>query len=225
MRSGAVIIKLVMIFFLFLAAAGLTAVAGWLTVAADWPPRPAAERGYTMQTLIVTAVLVLVAVGGGVVILAVATSGTEDIEPHTRTDSPCNEVEVFDSVKREAGEAGNAGTADNPKVVGTNLGCIPVCFWIDKDGSGTVGPDELLFIRELPASGTITVKENSVGSDSLAFGNPTERKIAAFATSREIFAAQATGGVRAASTTPVTFEEGISFVVVNVQQSGCVGRP
>ena len=221
--------KLVMIFFLLLAAGGLMAVASWLAVITDWSPRPAAERGYTMQTLIVTAVLVLVAVAAGVVILAVATSGTDDIDPGDSTDGPCNRVEVFDSVKRDAGDASNAGG----KVVGTGLGCIPVCFWLDKGVLGTVEAGELLFIREFPSSGTITVKENAVGSNSVVGGVPGDGQIAAFATGRAIFTAQALidqaqNSVRAeddGSTMAAPFASGISQVVVNVQQTGCETRP
>jgi len=48
-------------------------------------PRPAKdERGITLQTLIVTAVLVLMAVAAGVIIAAITNSSSDDLEEQTQ---------------------------------------------------------------------------------------------------------------------------------------------
>ena len=216
--------------FLILTAAGLAAGAGWLAVAMARPARRASERGYTMQTLIITSVLALGAVAAGVVILAVATSGSEAVDAPLPGNSQCNEVEVFDGIKREAGEAGNAGGL----VVGTGLGCIPACFWIDRNGDRMVqyvkaddgNRDELLFIRELPASGSITVEGVSIDASKVVGGVPTrEGTIVAFATGNSIFTALvAEGENERPGTTSVGLREGISQVVINTQQTDCEGR-
>ena len=67
-----------------LIAAGLVAVAALLMTRSAPAVRTADERGITLQTLIVTAVLVLMAVAAGVVIVAITRSASDnltDVDP------------------------------------------------------------------------------------------------------------------------------------------------
>ena len=90
------------------------------------------EQGITLQTLIVTAVLVLMAVAAGVVIVAVTNNANEDLEDQAADiDSPCNEVEIYDPV---LAAGGNPGTNGEDNVEGSGIGCIPVCFWFPFTG-------------------------------------------------------------------------------------------
>ena len=105
--------------------------------------RPArSEQGYTMQALIISAILVLLAVGAGVLILALVSGAEEDVDDQTRYsyDDRCNPVEVYDNNAAVGFNAFNA----NSKVAGSRPGCIPVCFWKDEDGDGMVGADDKL---------------------------------------------------------------------------------
>ena len=104
------------------------------------PARP--EHGYTLQTLVISAILVLLAVGAGVLILALVNSAEEDVSDRTDLtyDDRCNPVEAYDEDAAVGFNAFNAGG----KVVGTRIGCIPVCFWKDEDGDGMVGADDKL---------------------------------------------------------------------------------
>ena len=128
---------------LSLAATGLAAVAAWLMLGAADVGQPAREQGYTLQTLIVTAILVLVAVAASVAIWAVAESGNENVGVGSGGSVKCNEVEVFDQVKHAEGQSDNGSGYD-----GSAIGCIPVCFWTDSDlNTNMLDEAELRFIR------------------------------------------------------------------------------
>ena len=112
-------------FTLSLIAAGLVAVAAVLTTRPAPAVRTADERGITLQTLIVTAVLVLMAVAAGVVIVAITRSASDDLSNQT-TDIPgnCNEVEVYDP---QLAAANAKGTNIEGEKEGSDIGCVPVC--------------------------------------------------------------------------------------------------
>ena len=119
---------------LMLAAAGFAVAAAVLGLRqAAVKPRLAGadERGYTLQTLIVTSFLVLGAVVAGVVVLAVTRSSEADVADNTNFsyNDKCNQVEVFDQQQAARFSAFNAGG----KVAGSEPGCVPACFWTDTD--------------------------------------------------------------------------------------------
>jgi len=114
-------------------------------------PRPAKdERGITLQTLIVTAVLVLMAVAAGVIIAAITNSSSDDLEEQSQDlDALCAPWELHDPVL-EANAAGGGGPYINGRVparddrdrplpdvltnpgrggvTSSKIGCLPVCY-------------------------------------------------------------------------------------------------
>ena len=81
------------------------------------------ERGYTLQTLIVTAVLVLMAVAAGVIVVAITGSANRDLENQQPSiDGPCNQVEIYDAQLAAASVRGS-----NAGVEGSGVGCVPAC--------------------------------------------------------------------------------------------------
>ena len=129
------------------------------------------ERGITLQTLIVTAVLVLMAVAAGVVIVAITNNAAEDLEQQaTSIESQCDAWEVYDPVLASKNSEGRAG-GDSQHYEGSDFGCIPACIWEDLDahditddgdnaGDGKVAKAELRFNRNY--------RTNLVGGDSVA---------------------------------------------------------
>jgi len=124
------------------------------------------DRGITLQTLIVTAVLVLMAVAAGVVIVAITNSSSDDLEEQSPDlEGRCTGTEIYDPILAAAGVEGEVvGTvpaaafgppqARQPipvNVKGSAVGCIPVCFWIetDPDGPGPQNLDERISSREI----------------------------------------------------------------------------
>ena len=82
-----------------------------------------------MQTLIVTAVLVLMAVAAGVLIVAITRSSSDDLQDQTaKTDGPCNEVEIYDVQIAGTGQPGVTAGFE-----GSAVGCVPVCV-LDSQG-------------------------------------------------------------------------------------------
>ena len=81
------------------------------------------ERGYTLQTLIITAVLALMAVAAGVVIVAITRNAQRNVEDQTfDIDEHCTNLEVYDSQVAAAGLRGS-----NAGVLGSDIGCVPAC--------------------------------------------------------------------------------------------------
>ena len=112
-------------FTISLIAAGLVAVAAVLMTRPAPAVRTADERGITLQTLIVTAVLVLMAVAAGVVIVAITRSASDDLEDQTSTvGAHCNQVEVYDAQLAAAVVPGENLEGRAP---GSGVGCVPVC--------------------------------------------------------------------------------------------------
>lgn len=137
---------------------------------------PAADqRGITLQTLIVTAVLVLMAVAAGVVIVAITNSASDDLErANAGIESQCNEVEVFDPILAARGEEGGAGGTDADTVKGSDEGCIPVCAF---EGNGvaadatTIQSNEIVFRRNYDETLAQATAKTMGASDKMVFRN------------------------------------------------------
>lgn len=110
---------------LYIAAASIVAVAVALLVARTPAKlRTADQRGITLQTLIVTAVLVLMAGAAGVVIIAITNNAQDNLEgQNSGIDSRCEQWEIFDPTLDAAGRGGGQGGIDS-----SASGCVRVCY-------------------------------------------------------------------------------------------------
>ena len=110
---------------LYIAAASIVAVAVALLVARTPAKlRTADQRGITLQTLIVTAVLVLMAGAAGVVIIAITNNAQDNLEgQNAGIDSRCDPWEIFDPTLDAAGRGGGQGGIDS-----SASGCVRVCY-------------------------------------------------------------------------------------------------
>lgn len=110
---------------LSIVAAGIIALAAALLARPSPEPRAADQRGITLQTLIVTAVLVLMAVAAGVVIVAITNTQRENLQAANPTtgDSKCEPWEIYDISAAAAGRGG-----ENLGVDSSGIGCIRVCY-------------------------------------------------------------------------------------------------
>jgi len=105
------------------------------------------ERGIALQTLIVTAVLVLLAVAAGVIIAAIINSSSDDLEDQSQDlDARCAPWELHDPVLEASGVGGGGeytnllwdsdgnhpltGEAKPGRggVTSSKIGCLPVCY-------------------------------------------------------------------------------------------------
>jgi len=165
--------------------------------------RTADERGITLQTLIVTAVLVLMAVAAGVVIVAITNSASDDLEEQTTSiDGNCNAVEVYDPTIAAGNNKGrNAG------VEGSAIGCIPACIF--KAGASVTNND-----HKQITSASISFNR---AKGSLAAGTGTETNGAK--AGQEFVFATATSISGLADT---TFASGIAEVRVAANQRSCL---
>ncbi len=86
------------------------------------------ERGITLQTLIVTAVLVLVAVGAALVLVAINRSSSDDFEEAGNIDieGKCQTWEIHLATLEAAGHGGPEGHGG---VFSSNIGCLATCYW------------------------------------------------------------------------------------------------
>lgn len=86
------------------------------------------ERGITLQTLIVTAVLVAVAVGAGVLYMAVARGGSERLEDSGRSgsDAKCEPWEIRSTALEARGAGGPFG---HKGIFSSSIGCFAPCYW------------------------------------------------------------------------------------------------
>ena len=145
---------------LYIAAASIVAVAVALLVARTPAKlRTADQRGITLQTLIVTAVLVLMAGAAGVVIIAITNNAQDNLEgQNSGIDARCEPWEIFDPTLDAAGRGGGNGGIDS-----SASGCVRVCY--------------LEHTNDNKAASTITtVVENGVAADNskaiLRFSRP-----------------------------------------------------
>ena len=128
---------------LYIAAASIVAVAVALLVARTPAKlRTADQRGITLQTLIVTAVLVLMAGAAGVVIIAITNNAQDNLEgQNAGIDSRCDPWEIFDPTLDAAGRGGGQGGIDS-----SASGCVRVCYiqfagtaaWVTPTAMGTL---------------------------------------------------------------------------------------
>ena len=88
--------------------------------------RPRGESGFTLQTLIITAVVVVVAIGVGLLFIALTNRSSDDLEAAGRsgTEAACAPHELLDAgfVRRGIGGPNSAGGVESKAV-----GCKPYC--------------------------------------------------------------------------------------------------
>ena len=86
------------------------------------------EKGFTLQTLIVTAVLVLVAVGAALVLVAINRSSSDDFEEagNIGIEGKCETWEIHVATLEAAGHGGPEGYGG---VASSNIGCLAPCYW------------------------------------------------------------------------------------------------
>lgn len=115
---------------LSIAAAGIIAIAAALLVRPTPELRTvpklgaADQRGITLQTLIVTAVLVLMAVAAGVVIVAITNAQSDNLEgANSDTAARCEPWEIRDPTLEAAGRGGGQGGVES-----SAIGCLRVCY-------------------------------------------------------------------------------------------------
>ena len=90
------------------------------------PPRTADQRGYTLQTLIVTAVVVVVAVIVTVVLIAITSNANEDLAASdSDMKSRCGPGEIFDP---ELHAAGHGSVAAHGGIKSSAIGCWQFCY-------------------------------------------------------------------------------------------------
>ena len=165
---------------LYIAAASIVAVAVALLVARTPAKlRTADQRGITLQTLIVTAVLVLMAGAAGVVIIAITNNAQDNLEgQNSGIDSRCDPWEIFDPTLDAAGRGGGQGGIDS-----SASGCVRVCYvrftattgWsapgsgddLDNNGGATMGDDVGLTGTKSTTSAELVHSRSSVFDNSL----------------------------------------------------------
>ena len=161
---------------LYIAAAGIVAVAVALLVARTPAKlRTADQRGITLQTLIVTAVLVLMAGAAGVVIIAITNNAQDNLEgQNAGIDARCDPWEIFDPTLDAAGRGGGQGGIDS-----SASGCVRVCYvrftpaaWTDPTTAvnftiaGTSGNAVDLTGTKAPATAELVHSRSSIFDDS-----------------------------------------------------------
>jgi len=107
-----------------------TPTRGWLR-SAGRGSGSGGERGATLQTLIITAVLVLLAVAAGVVIVAITGSSSDDLEDQASDiEGRCLPWEIHDPELEAAGLGGgdiDAGEGGDG-VASSRIGCLAPCY-------------------------------------------------------------------------------------------------
>lgn len=173
------------------------------------------QRGYTLQSLIVLAVLVLLAVAAGVIIVAITRNSASDLDDQAADiEGICNGAEIHDTVLAATGAKGtNGNDAAGVPFEGSGAGCIPVCLWVTPPDSGdiTINASELLFFRSVP--------------EAIEYGQGNA-KVYFFMTPVSFFNTQ-TGGnpivIIEDNIGGYVFEDEIAAVRVNTNQEECNG--
>ena len=138
---------------LFIVSAGLVGLSFILVTRESADLRVADQRGITLQTLIVTAVLVLMAVAAGVVIVAITNNANEDLEDQTvNLGSVCELTEIYDPVLAAQNITPITGDGttriEGRPIEGSGAGCIPVCFWnAGKSDDKVANSQDVIFMR------------------------------------------------------------------------------
>jgi len=133
------------------------------------------ERGITLQTLIVTAVLVLMAVAAGVIVVAITNSASDDLEEQSPDlEARCAPWEIFDPELAAAGAGGggkytsfifpdqaNVHEAAPGKggVSSSKVECLAVCYFELNDTEDDTLDEALAVLDE--DGGTLTKPERS----------------------------------------------------------------
>lgn len=112
---------------LSIVAASVIAVAVAIFTLSSDKPRTADQRGITLQTLIVTAVLVLMAGVAGVVIIGITRGQESNLRDagNTANQANCQPWEIFDPTLSSAGRGGTTGTGG---IESSAKGCVRVCY-------------------------------------------------------------------------------------------------
>ena len=106
------------------AVSGLLMVTAMVVLTAGEIAKQPSEKGITLQTLIVTAVLVLMAGAAGVVIIAITNNSADNLEgQNSGLDSRCQPWEIFDPTLDAAGRGGGQGGLHS-----SAIGCRRVCY-------------------------------------------------------------------------------------------------
>ena len=111
---------------LSIVAAGIIALAAALLARPSPEPRAADQRGITLQTLIVTAVLVAMSFVAAAIIIAITNTQEQNLEDSSRantTDANCEPWEIYDITRAAAGRGGGFGGIGS-----SGEGCIRVCY-------------------------------------------------------------------------------------------------
>ncbi len=133
------------------------------------------ERGITLQTLIVTAVLVLMAVATGVIVVAITSSASDDLEEQSPDlEARCAPWEIFDPELAAAGAGGGGeytsfifpdqanvqeAAPGEGGVTSSKVGCLPVCYFELNDTEDDTLDEALAVLDE--DGGTLTKPERS----------------------------------------------------------------
>ncbi len=90
--------------------------------------------------------LVLLAVAAGVVIVAITSNSSDDLEEQTSDlEGCCSGTEIYDIELAVAGieneQRGYREGRGTSVVTETEIGCIPVCIWVDAQIFNSSGED------------------------------------------------------------------------------------
>ena len=128
-------------------------------------PRKRDERGITLQTLIVTAVLVLMAGAAGVVIIAITNNANDNLEnQNAGIESRCEKWEIFDPTLDAAGRGGGEGGIES-----SASGCVRVCY-VELDDMEDL-PTDLAKGNLRMSRARLTATEASAGASKPSLAN------------------------------------------------------
>lgn len=145
---------------LSIVAAGIIALAAAMLARPSPEPRAADQRGITLQTLIVTAVLVLMAVAAGVVIVAITNTQEERLErANPAGDSNCEPWEIYDITRAAAGRGGGQGGIGS-----SGEGCIRVCYIRHTTANNNIGADDKIGAADAATSLELVFSRSNIAS-------------------------------------------------------------
>ena len=119
------------------AVSGLLMVTAMVVLTAGEIAKQPSEKGITLQTLIVTAVLVLMAGAAGVVIIAITNNSADNLEgQNSDVAARCQRWEIFDPTLDAAGRGGGNGGLQS-----SAIGCRRVCYIASVPNTTTAAAD------------------------------------------------------------------------------------
>ena len=108
------------------------------------------ERGITLQTLIVTAVLVTIAFVAAAIIISITTSQESSLEEQNRAETGVSTCEPWEIRDTELQAQGIGGPQGHGGIWSSAIGCVRVCYvqtrWADSNAGSTY--------RIIPTGGT-----------------------------------------------------------------------